>query len=180
MIYDKIFVHAAQMTKIGDGYVFMGEDKHGFLHGEIRVEATKVLRRQNRVNEIIVVGGPTEDGMSKVKLIAERIGGVVTQLESIPSTQNNLDVIKDYLGDDRGNNGLLTNFYHLPRAMRLSIERGLNLIPVCAEAVLLSEDVNWLGKIKEWYGGQDSMFLRLISEIQGLSDLEKDSYNNKN
>jgi len=175
--YDRVFVHAAQMTKVGDEYDFLIEDKHGFLCGEIRVEAIKVLRKQERVKEIIVVGGPTEDGASKVRLIAERIGGVVTQLESIPSTRSNIEAIKDYLGDDNGKNGFLTNFYHLPRVTRLAAEKELYLIPVCAEAVLLTDSPHWLEKIKEWYG-QSSMFTRILSEIQGLSQLEGGKYDN--
>ena len=175
MRYDRVFVHAGQMEKRGDEYEFLTEDKHGFLHGEIRVEAVKILREQGRIKEIIVVGGPTEDGMSKVKLIAERIGGKVTQLESTPSTRSNLEVIKKYLGDDEGKNGLLTNFYHLPRAMRLSAEKGLNLIPISAEAVLLADDPRWLEKIKEWHS-QSSMLKRIISEIYGLSCLEEEKY----
>lgn len=173
MIYDRVFVHAAEMAKAGEGYEFLPEDKHGFLHGEIRVEAVKVLRKQGRVKEIIVVGGPTEDGVSKAKLIAERIGGAVIQLESIPSTQNNIRVIKNYLGDCGGKNGLLTNFYHLPRAMKLTSSKGLNLIPICAEAILLTDDPNWLRKIEDWYG-QASMYTRILSEIQGICSLELD------
>lgn len=171
MIYDRVFVHSAQMAKVGDGYEFLAEDEHGFLHGEIRVEAIKILRKQGRVREIIVVGGPTKDGMSKVKLIAEKIGGQVTQLESIPSTENNIEMIKNYLGEDYGINGLLTNFYHLPRAMRLAAEKGLNLIPICAEAVLLTDSPRWLKEIKKWYG-QGSMLTRVLSEIRGLNSLE--------
>lgn len=181
MEYDRVFVHAGQMAKVGEEYEFLPEDRHGFLHGEIRVEAIKILRKQGKVKKIIVVGGPTEDGMNKVKLIAERIGGKVIQLESTPSTRNNLEVVKEYLGDlgdDEGKNGLLTNFYHLPRAMRLSAEKGLNLIPVCAEAILLTDDPHyWEGKIEKWYS-QDSMLARFLWEIQGLSCLEKEKYDN--
>lgn len=175
MKYDKVFIHAAQMAKTEGEYEFLTEDKHGFLHGEIRVEAIKVLRKQGRVKEIVVVGGPTEDGMNKVELIANMIGGKVTKLESIPSTRSNLDAIKSFLGEGSGNNGLLTNFYHLPRAMRLAAEKSLNLIPICAEAILLTDGFHWLEKIKAWYG-QDSMLTRTLSEIQGLSRLEGENY----
>ena len=164
------------MARMEGGYKFLGKDKHGFLHGEIRVEAVKVLRKQGRVKEIVVVGGPTEDGTNKVELIANMIGGTVTKLESMPSTRSNLDAIKSFLGEGSGNNGLLTNFYHLPRATRLATEKGLNLIPICAEAILLTDSPHWLGKIKSWYD-QDSMLTRILSEIQGLSHLEGENYN---
>jgi len=159
------------MAKVGDVYEFLAEDEHGFLHGEIRVEAIKILQKQGRVREIIVVGGPTKDGMSKVKLIAEMIGGKVTQLESIASTEGNIKTIKNYLGEDKGKNGLLTNFYHIPRVLRLISENGLRMIPICAEAVLLADNPQWLNKIKEWYG-EPSMLKRILSEIQGLNYIE--------
>ena len=70
---------------------------------------------------------------------------------------------------------MLTNFYHLPRAMRLATENEVNLIPICAEVVLLTDAPQWLEKIKDWYT-QGSMLIRILSEIQGLSYLEIEQY----
>jgi hypothetical protein len=175
MKFDKVFVHTAEMALIEGRYEFLPEDKHGFLHGEIRVEAIKILRKQEKVKEIIVVGGPTEDGASKAKLMADRIGGKVIPLESIRSTRGNIESIKNYLKGNNGRNGFLTNFYHIPRTLRLVAENGLDLIPICAEAVLLADNPCWINKIKEWYQ-HSSMLKRIVSEIQGLSFLEDGKY----
>ena len=90
-----------------------------------------------------------------------------------------MDTIKAYLTKvkNRGRNGLLTNFYHLSRALRLISDNGFKLIPVCAESVLLTDNPNWLKEIKEWYN-QLSMLKRTLSEIQGLTDIELETYQN--
>lgn len=174
MKFDKVFVHTAEMALIEGRYEFLPEDKHGcFLHGEIRVKAIEIF--QEKVKEIIVVGGPTEDGVSKAKLMADRIGRKAIPLESIRSTRGNIEAIKNYLGGDNGRNGFLTNFYHIPRTLRLVAENGLNLIPICAEAVLLTDNPRWANKIKEWYH-HPSMLKRVLREIQGLSFLEDGKY----
>lgn len=178
MKYGKVFVHAAEMVKREERYEFLEENQDGFLHGEIRVEAIKILRKQEKVDEIVIVGGPTPDGASKVKLIAEMIGGKTTQLETRPNTGGNIQSIKGYLGEDKGRNALLTNFYHIPRVLRLINDNGVRVIPLCAEAVLLTDDPKWKEKIEEWYG-QFPMLKRILSEIQGLSDIEKENYQSK-
>ena len=175
MICDKVFVHTGEMERRGKEYEFLAKDKRGFIHGEIRVAAIKILREQGKVKEIIVVGGPTKDGANKVRIIAKMIGGKVTQLQSVASTGGNIKAIKDFLGEDTGKNALLTNFYHIPRALRLITDNGLKIIPLCAEAILLTDDPNWLKKITEWYN-QPSMLRRILSEIEGLSDIEKGTY----
>jgi hypothetical protein len=165
------------MEKVGEKYEFMPEDECGFLHGEIRVAAVKVLIRKRLTKEVVVVGGPIKDGQSKVELIAEMIKNdlvPVKKLESRPNTRSNVEVIKNYLSgkDDKEKNGLLTNFYHLPRALRLISENGYKLVPIAAEAVLLADDPHWESAIKRWYS-EESMKKRLFFEIKGLAAIEK-------
>ncbi len=177
MFYDVVFVHAAQMEKRGGEYVFLPEDGSGFLHGEIRIEAAKILMAQGMVRQFVAVGGPTKDGVSKAEMIAVILGGGTIPLKTQPNTQSNISEIKNFLGDTEGVFGLLTNFYHVPRAIRMASEKGVNLIPICAEAVLMAADIGWTEKIKEWYGS-DSMLTRILSEVRGLSDLETNAYSN--
>lgn len=175
--YNRVFVLAGEMEKTNGGHDFLEEDKYGSIHGKIRVEAIKILRNQGRVKEIIVVGGPTKDGKSKAQLIATRIGGKVTKLESEASTGGNFETIEKHLNKNgcENNDGLLTNFYHLPRTLRLISNKGFKLIPICAEAVLLTDKSRWVKNIKEWYR-HPSMVDRIHWEIQGLSDIEEGNY----
>ena len=176
MKYDRIFILAAQMERRGERYDFLEEDRNGFLHGEIRVAAAKLLIEKGMVKEVIVVGGPTLDGRSKVELIAALLPTTVpiVKLETQPNTLSNVEKIKEYLaeeGEEGEKNGLLTSFYHLPRALRMISANGYKLIPIAAEAILLADDPCWEGKIREWYS-EESMLTRIVSEIRGLSAIE--------
>lgn len=173
MGYDQVFVLAAEMVRQGEEWTFLSQDRHGFLHGEVRIEAVNMLLRQGMVEELIVVGGPTKDEVSKVDLMAELIEGKVTRLESIASTGGNVGAIKRHVRGE--NNGILTQFYHLPRTWRLLAENGLSLVPICAEAVLLADNPNRIEEIRRWYS-DEAMVLRMIMEITGLSDLEAGRY----
>ena len=175
MDYNQIFVLASEMAQREDGeWDTIREDRNGFLDdGGARIAAVKVLREQGKVNEIVAVGGKAIEGVSKVELMAERIGGEVTRLESEASTGGNFAAIERHIsGKD---NGFLTHFYHLPRALRIMAERELNLIPICAEAVLLADNPHWMEEIRKWYSSQ-AMVRRFLAEIYGLSDLEAGRY----
>jgi len=182
MVYDRVFVLAAEMyRRDGRYYDFLVEDNNGFLHGEVRVRAIEILWRQEKVKEIVVVGGPTRGGENKAQFIAKliagkigkKIGTTVVPLESKASTCGNLEAIKSYytVGE---NDGLLTQFYHMPRVLRLMKEMGINLIPICAEAILLTHSLSWLEKMREWYSSP-AMVQRIIMEINGLSAIEETS-----
>ena len=176
--YDVVFVHSAQMVRKEDGtYVFLAEDKAGFLHGETRVKAAQILWARGLIRQLVAVGGPTKDGASKAKLIADLLGYGAIPLETQPYTQSNIEEIKRFLGDRKGRFGLLTNFYHIPRAIRMATENGVNLIPICAESVLMAADMSQAKQIEEWYGSA-SMLRRMLFEIQGLRDLEGGEYLN--
>jgi len=186
IVYDRVFLHISEMKKAGDKYVFLEKDEHGSLLGDIRVEAAKILIKQKRVGTIITVGGPTLDRKeSKAKLVAKMIpnGVKVVALDSQPNTGGNLKAIMDYLSNEKvGINAFLTNYYHIPRLLKLILQNGTSviaggsmLVPLCAEAVLLTDSETWAEKIREWYSDK-FMLKRIISEIQGLSHLEQNKY----
>lgn len=173
MGHNQVFVLAAEMVRQGEEWTFLPQDRYGFLHGEVRIEAANILSRQGMVEELIVVGGPTKDGVSKVDLMAKLIEGKVTRLESIASTGGNIGAIKRHVRGE--NNGILTQFYHLTRTWKLLAENGLLLVPICAEAVLLADNPDRVEEIRRWYSDK-SMVHRIIMEISGLSDLEAGRY----
>src|SRR5207245_1737066 len=64
----------------------------------------------------------------------------LVELPSRPSTLENCLALRDYLQYSPldGRIALLTNFYHLPRALRLLTPLiSQPVLPICAEAVLL-------------------------------------------
>ncbi len=188
-IYDMVFVHAAEMYwRNKNNFGFLSEDKDGFLWGEIRVEAIQIMRRLDTVKEIIIVGGPIREGegkgISKPKLIAEMIGGEVTELLSQASTRGNFVAIKDWLKSkeiEAGNKeiGFLTNYYHLPRVERMIKKEGLRnylIHPISAEEIILIENPKRIEEIVEMYR-RPSGIERLRAEMKGLSALrQSDEY----
>ena len=191
VIYDRVFVLAGEMEKTNGGHKFLEEDKSGFLHGEIRFDAIKILYEQSRIKkEIIFVGGPVKNDRAnyKPKIMKELMekeakvnADFLKTLESDSNTESNILFIKDYLNQINNKhknekNGLLTHFYHLPRVLRLIIrEKKLRLLPICAEAVLLQYDPSYKEKIEKWYD-QKSMITRVYWEIHGLTDIGKGKY----
>lgn len=178
--YNRVFVLAGEMEKTNGNYDFLEEDKSGFINGEPRYEAVELLKKHGRVNEIIFVGGPVknDETKSKADVMKDKMEGNAIALPSEANTKSNIEAIENYLEKNKSNDGtdgLLTQFYHLPRIMRLIKDKKLNLTPICAEAILLAERPSRVKDIKEWYS-QPSMVHRIYCEIDGLSDIEKGKY----
>lgn len=71
--------------------------------------------------------------------------------------------------------GILTNFYHLPRAMRIAqdaqFDWAAKLVPVCAESVIAS--------VTSFPLSSPGVLARIALESKGLIDWEKGRYRNQ-
>jgi len=118
-------------------------------------------------------------------------------IESASDTKGNAIKIVEYLSTKNNsyleNVGLLTNFYHLPRAIRIFIEVAkLRLIPICAEGLVCDDNYENIRNFYTIYKFDKSECIdekeenitdKIIgkmenknSEIKGLGDIEKEQY----
>jgi len=173
---------------------------------EFRFKAAQKLYKICRDLNFIIVGGTVEeyvDGkkqhatingvkFTKAKIIKEILvkdygisGDHIIELTSESNTMGNMVRLADFLSEKNENfvkkTGLLTNFYHLPRAVKMQAKLGLNLSPICAESIIYDEEFD---NIKEFYSGEGVS--RTIgqekandSEIKGLNNLETGNYTKK-
>lgn len=152
------------------------EDQRIYLGGDIRMQAAVQLAEQ--VKYFIVVGGSKSkvDGMKNF-LIQEfkkekntNIPDII-RIESDPDTLGNMRAIKKSDAKLTGNVGILTNFYHLPRSLRISKEvfPNLTFTPLAAESLLYFRQPTFSLFAKEF-------LFRVSKEINGLADLENGSY----
>jgi hypothetical protein len=112
--------------------------------------------------------------------------GSLNPIESASNTEGNAMRVKQYLSEKNESYinkiGLLTNFYHLPRAIKMFIDIAhLRLIPICAESIIYEDDFD---NICHFYHHEG--FSRIIndskkcdSEIKGISAQEYGSYRSR-
>lgn len=104
-------------------------------------------------------------------------------LHSDSNTKGNALAVVQYFSEDNIQNvsdaGLLTSFWHLPRATRMFIDNtDLRLIPICAEAVIYEAEFENIQKFytEEGLSRIVGAAKNDLSEIRGMSDQEKGSY----
>lgn len=72
--------------------------------------------------------------------------------------------------------GVLTNFYHLARALRLFAEHtAIRPIPICAESFLLSDEFE-RERVKKFYIESGLSYILENQELQGFLDIERGMY----
>jgi|SRR3989344_2263299 len=186
--YSRVYLLCTEMVVDAKGnHVFPNANKDGAIHGEARVHAARIILEKGLAPAIFPVGGIDKDGFDKVTETARMISEdemKVQPLWSTRSTQGNAAVIHEHLAHNPpmqfvgyAQVGILTQFHHLPRAMRmLHDQRQHHIVPVCAEAILLAYDrEKWLPSIMEWYSAPE-MTRRLIKEMEGAAAIENNSY----
>ena len=117
------------------------------------------------------------------QFLGEKVPSTTLELvKSLPCTHHNLVAVfnswkiakKDFSDKTVG---LVTNFYHLPRALklaallkRLEFKESPDLVPINAESIFeIPESNNTRQRLPEY-------LRRLESERQGIRELENDSY----
>lgn len=189
--YDYLIVLASEIVKKGNEFE-MPEFYDGKSQGcQWRLDAAIIMFQEGRIDTIIVVGGKVRDECLKANgektdvmanyLIKNDIPKEkIIKISSATNTQGNARAIKKYVEKNHlnGKIGLLTSFYHLPRAMKFFIREGLCFEPVICESILLDHPDYGLNKIHQFYINT-KMLERFNAEIQGLADLEKGKYKPK-
>jgi hypothetical protein len=175
---------------------------------EFCFKAIKKLFSDGACSDFILVGGEVEiikDGkktafigntgktISKVEVMHHSLVNNyeipkenLTALKSVSNTKGNAKEIKKYFIEknitDLNDIGILTNFYHLPRAIKIFKEStGLCFIPISAESVIYDEEYD---SIKNFYREQGFKMIlgdtiEQDSEIKGIGDMEKGSYSSR-
>ena len=187
MKYDKVIILCAD--KKGDNGKFPDFQDGMYLGGQIRMNAAADLYKSNPSAEYFVVGGydPKAETSCKVSdmecfLKEKNPAANIKTVKSLPCTFHNFVAVFNTWKQE-GNDlqaekiGLLTNLYHLPRALRFAVEVRIKtsrievppLIPICAESVVVLPDQNM-------YNRETEYLLRLDSERRGLKDLERGTY----
>ena len=115
-------------------------------------------------------------------MVGKRRIDLVT-IESQPSTMGNAQAVAEYFRREPpttpGAIGLLTNFYHLPRAMRFfGSACPYSLVPICAESlVLAAAQAGPRGRPSELEAQiLATTSANLLREIRGLGALEQGTY----
>jgi len=168
---------------------------------EFRFKAAKKFYLEDKNLEFILVGGTVKDeNKETVKVNDKEVlkadvmkdilesryeisSNSLNPVKSDSNTEGNAMAVKRYLSEKNetyiNNIGLLTNFYHLPRAIKTFIDIAhLRLIPICAESIVYKEEFE---NIKHFYHHEG--FSRIIndlkdhdSEIKGMLAQETGSY----
>lgn len=154
-----------------------------YLGGQVRMQAAVDLYKKGGVKKFIVVGG----GINNEKMKWDKVNDMrkylidngvpkteIVRISSKADTHGNLRAVYKILHNRlKGNVGILTNYYHLPRAMRFAndpqIKWNIKFIPICAEAVIKSSPPTYLQNIP-------SFLVRIFNDIKGLNDWEKGEY----
>ncbi len=193
MEYDIIIVLCAS-ARSDDGK-FVEFEKGQYLGGQTRMDAAVKLYKDNHKAQFILVGGynKNEEKSDKVngmqQFLEEKCGQDVDTLlcPSLPCTRHNLIAIfntwkKNKVFFDKLKNkkiGVLTNFYHLPRALRfwselVSQEEFAGIptpFPISAESII--------GDSGEAHIRFIEYLLRINGEVKGLKDIEEAHYGDK-
>jgi len=163
-------------------------DQHGlYLGGQVRMRAAIELYNNPliRTGKFILIGGGVEEqGKEKWR----KVVGMRSFLENNAVPRSNIVCIAS--GSDTPGNfralwkvygseieqsrvGILTNFYHLARSMRIAQDAQFawdaHFIPICAESIIMAGIPFSLSHIPE-------LTTRIAQEIKGLSDWEKGEY----
>jgi len=179
-IYKHVFLLAADVTKVADSYQLATEDRNGVLLADWRLKACKKLVDQNLAEKIVVVGWHDEEDevISRSTVIRDLLIGeyglnpqvleVIEQKED--GTFGNIRAIVKYMTEENlsaEDCAFLTNFYHVPRAVRLFANEHASLItPLVAESFVPEEFTN----IKNAYLSE-SFSKRLESELKKLGEI---------
>lgn len=189
--YDYLIVLASEIVKKDSGFE-MPEFYDGKAQGcQWRLDAAAKMFKDGRIGKMIVVGGKVHDECLKANgektdvmadyLIKNDIPKEkIIKIPSATNTQGNARAVKKYVEKNHlnGKIGLLTSFYHLPRAMKFFIREGLCFEPVICESILLDHHNYGLNKIHQFYINT-KMLERFNAEIRGLSNLEDEKYQPK-
>jgi len=185
MKYDIVIVLCPE-KKNSDGK-FPEFESNKYLGGQTRMDAVCEIFKNNNKAEFVLVGGYSKDALisEKVEDMKEFLekncnGIMITECPSLPCTKHNLIAVFNTWKKNgttiKGKKvGLLTNFYHLPRALRfwgeLTNEEEFSEIhapiPIIAESII-KQDGLYIRFIE--------YILRLDSEINGLKDNEMGTY----
>ena len=180
--YDFIIVLCA--SRINNGKFDDLEEKNGmYLGGDDRMKAALDLNDQT--NKFIVVGGGMEkeinerwlktDDMYEYLLNNSVDSSKIIRVASEPDTTGNMSAIYKCLREVVNNKrvGILTNYYHIPRALRFAedifVEENVRFIPIIAES-----SVNTF-PFKYW----PQLIVRTQNEVKGLTDWNKGIYNHQ-
>jgi len=198
VFYDIVILLCASILNKNKHFDELSSDS-SYLGGPIRMRAAVDIK--SRVGKFIVVGGGIKKDNDQEKwrkvndmrryLINQGVNSnKIIRIVSEPDTHGNFRAIFTCLKKQnfkflkRKKLGVLTNFYHLPRALRFAKDifekdekenkiDGISFIPICAESVAK--------KIIPTYLKYDLEFLvRVSNEIRGLRDWEKDKYRDQN
>ena len=143
-LFDEVFVLGAEMYQLPNGeFTFLEADQNGYIGGQLRIDAARLLIQQKFVEEIFCVGGPTrKENVEKSPIMAKMIGGNTKPLLGTASTKGNFDVIENFYRDRGGQHddecdGILSHSFHFQRIMLETTRRGLQLYPIPAEGVII-------------------------------------------
>lgn len=96
-------------------------------------------------------------------------GDAVEYLVSTPSTEGNIGAIAEHSKHSGLGAAIVTNNYHIPRALIFSFAYGIHLPMYPAEAFLLATGLRTLEDLEKVFG--DTLFAkRCVSGIKGISD----------
>jgi uncharacterized SAM-binding protein YcdF (DUF218 family) len=157
-----------------------------YLGGAVRMQSVVDFEKSDTTPKLIVVGGWTkEDEWKKINdmrnfLVENGISSKkIIRVISDPDTLGNMRAIYKTLKDDlQGKRvGVLTNFYHLPRAMYFANDQkfnwSVNFVPICAESVIALDKSSYLKN-------KTSFIKRITMEIKGLRDWVSNNYSDQN
>ncbi len=153
------------------------------LGGELRIKAAAEVFKLGVVEKIVCVGGnikgsniPKGKVMRNYLIRYHRLPKEKVEFYlSEPHTQGNTNIINNYIKKQKispGECAFLTNFYHIPRAIKDFQKQRISIAPIPAESVLIAEERK---KIEKFYSSK-SMLKRVISEIKGIWDKERGVY----
>ncbi len=195
MVYKTVIILAPGIVKDDSGDQYFKNDSNELKYKitddqfEFRFKAAKRLHELG-VSRFVLVGGVVKDAPSISKpdvmenLLVTKYNmplSCIIKVVSESNTEGNVKAVKEYLADnkiDRGL-GLLTNFFHLPRAVKQFSEfTDLIFSPICAESVVYDIEYE---NIRLFFANQG---LELIigsdpeskSEIKGLFQKEMGTY----
>lgn len=155
-----------------------------YLGGQIRMDAA--VDFATHVRKYFVVGGSEKKVSDMKNYMENKLDKYkieprpnIIRIKSDPDTTGNLWAVKMVLQKAqklnvlKGRVGIMTNFYHLPRAMRFAIDIfdgvDVHFIPIAAEAIIVRHQPTYsLHK--------DAFLVSVSGDINGLRDWENNEY----
>jgi len=191
MSYKKIVVLSTSPLQ-PDG-TFLNFQDGMYLGGHVRMEAAVKIAQNNPSIELVLTGGYNKLGegdvqtSNKVNDMASFLrlhcpGAIMNTVYSLPCTHHNFVALLNEWhsqGIRPSEVGVLTNEYHMPRALefarqalaKVDPESQLQFMPVFAEQILGKTVAECVGE-----DGMDAYQTRLESEARGLAQLRSGSY----